>query len=195
MRRLIENRAAALRCVEFLRTARAVQIVGVVQRIDHTHLAERAALDELAQMLHGRIERVAVPDDHMHAGTPSRVDDGRAIFDGQRHRFFDQQVLAGLGRLRRMLAMELMRRCDIDRVDGRIGAERRDCVIGVCGKFPGEPFAGLRAGVGGRNEPHRRVAGQCRQHHRKRAAKSGDAETERSCISHRQGPALSLVLS
>ena len=146
-------------------------------------------------MLHGRIERVAVPDDHMHAGTPSRIDDGRAIFDRQRHRFFDQQVLAGLGRLRRMLAMELMRRRDIDRVDGRIGAERRDRVIGVCGKFLGEALAGLRAGVGGGNEPHRRVARKCRQHHRKRAAKPGDAETERSCINHRQGPALSLVLS
>ena len=77
-----------------------------------------------------------------------------------------------------MLAMELMRRRDIDRVDGRIGAERRDRVVGLCGEILGEALARLGARVGGGNEPHRRVAGKCRQHHRKGAAKPGDAETE-----------------
>ena len=195
MRRLIENRAAAFRCVELFRTARAVQIVGVVQRIDHAHLAERAALDELAQMLHGRIERVAVPDDHMHAGTPSRVDDDRAIFDASAPSVFRS---AGACRLRppashardgidAVLRYRPRRRPDRRRAPRLCHRRLR--------KIPRRTACGPPCGCRRPQRAAPRVAGKCRQHHRKRAAKSGDAETERSCISHRQGPALSLVLS
>src|ERR1043166_4655362 len=47
MRRLVEDRAATFRCLELFRAARTIKIVGVVERIDHTRRAERAALDEL----------------------------------------------------------------------------------------------------------------------------------------------------
>ena len=56
VRRLVEHGAAALRGVEFLRPARAIEIIRVVQRRDHAHRAERAALNKRAQAQDRRIE-------------------------------------------------------------------------------------------------------------------------------------------
>src|SRR5262245_18575120 len=54
MGRLVEDRTTAFGCVEFFGPARAIEIVRVVERINHAHLAERAAVEEVAQMSHGR---------------------------------------------------------------------------------------------------------------------------------------------
>ena len=75
VRGLIEHRAAALCGVEFLRTARAIEIIGVVDGIDHPHRAEFAARDQFTQAPDRRIEGMAVADHKMHAGAARRVDD------------------------------------------------------------------------------------------------------------------------
>ena len=49
VRRLIEHRTAALRRVEFFRTAGAIKIIGVVYGVDHAYGTEVAALYQPAQ--------------------------------------------------------------------------------------------------------------------------------------------------
>src|SRR5262249_4046570 len=73
--RLVEYRAAAQRRVEFLRSTRAVQIVSVIDRIDHTHIAVPAAFDQVSQVTNRRIERMTVANDKMHACAASSIDD------------------------------------------------------------------------------------------------------------------------
>ena len=60
-----------------------------------------------------------------------RGDDGVAVGERQRHRLFQNDVLAVLGRENGVRLMELMRGGDIDHLDRRIGAERADVVIGL----------------------------------------------------------------
>ena len=71
--------AAALRGVDLFRTAWPIQIVRIVDRIDHAHCAERAAPDEGTQLLDRRIEGMAVANDQVDAGRARRVDDRRAV--------------------------------------------------------------------------------------------------------------------
>ena len=105
-----------------------------------------------------------------------RVDHARAVFYRQRHRFFDQDMLAGAGRDFGMIGMELVRRRDVNRVDRRIGAHFRDAVTGGAAEIGLEPGARLGARVDRRHDVEPRVQGKGRQHHREPPSQPGDAE-------------------
>ena len=98
---------------------------------------------------------------------------------------------------RRVLRVVLMRRRDIDRLDGRIGAQLLDGCVTSGGEVRGETLPRLGARVRGRHQRDARIAGKCRQHHAKCAAKTGHAKTQLTFADagHRQDPALSVVLS
>src|SRR5262249_3017864 len=125
---LIENRTATLRSVEFFRSARAIEIVRVVDRVDHAHAAKIVALYQSAQTHDGPIDGVAMPDDDVTAGAAGPIDDFGALVERERHRLFDQQMFAVLRGKRRMLCMMLMWGRYVDRLDVRIGAQ----LLGGC---------------------------------------------------------------
>ncbi len=114
MRHLVEQDAAALRGVELLRPARAIEIVGVVEAVNEPEPAKLAARDDVAHQPHRRIEGVGVADDQMHLVPLDRRDDGVAIGERQRHRLFQDDVLAVLGGKDGVRRVELVRRGDID---------------------------------------------------------------------------------
>ena len=100
VRHLVEQNAAALRGVEFFGPARAVEEIGVVHGGDHAERGRvRRSRSMRAHLAHRRIERVGVADDQMHVGALDRRDDGVAVGERQRHRLFENDVLAGRGEL------------------------------------------------------------------------------------------------
>ena len=101
--------------VELLRPARPIEIVGVVEAVDHAEPAQLAARDHAAHRPHRRIERMGVADDELHLVALHRGDDGVAVGERQRHRLFQDDVLAVLGRHDGVRRVELVRRRDVDR--------------------------------------------------------------------------------
>ncbi len=68
---------------------------------------------------------MGVADDQMHLVPLDRRDDGVAIGERQRHRLFQDDVLAVLGSKDRVRRVELVRRGDVDHLDRRIGTSIR----------------------------------------------------------------------
>ena len=86
-------------------------------------------------------------DDEMHVGALGRVDHRGAVVQRQRHRLFDQQMLAVPCRQHGMSRMMLMRGRHIDDLDIGIGAEFLDGFV----RFGRENcLAELRPRVGAR---------------------------------------------
>ena len=179
MRRLIENRTAALRGVEFFRAARAVEIVGVVQRRDHAHRAVCAARDQFARAQNRRIEGMAMADDQVNAGLTRRIGHGGAILERERHRLFDQHVLAMLGSENRVARVMLMRRRDVNDLDRRIGAKVFDRFVGPGRKILRKAAARLCARVSRGDQLDARIAKR-RQHHAERTPQTRNADAQSS---------------
>ena len=66
---------------------------------------------------------MGVADDQMEIRPLGRRDHRIAVGQGQRHRLFDQDMLALRQGVDRLLGMELVRRSDVDRLDVRVGAK------------------------------------------------------------------------
>jgi hypothetical protein len=177
-RRLIEHRAAALRGVEFLGTARTADEVRVVERVDHVHAAIRTAHDQRARAQDRRVERMAVADDEVHVHALRRVDHRRTVLERQRHRLFDEQVLAVPRRKNGMRRVILMRGRHIDDLDRRIGAQFFNRLVRPGGEIRRKTRPRLRARIGGRDQRDARVLGECRQHHGECTAKPRDTQTQ-----------------
>ena len=108
---------------QFLRPPRPVQKVGVVERMDHAHPAELAAVDQLARLAHRRVVAVARADQQMDAGLPAGGDHAHGLFHRNRDRLFDQHMFAGRGCRQHVLAVQLVWRRHIDHFDVRVGAQ------------------------------------------------------------------------
>jgi hypothetical protein len=175
---LVEQDAAALRRVELLRPARPVQIIGVVEAEDHAELAEVAAHDHVAHQPHRGIESMGVADHELDLMPLSRRDDGVAIGQRQRHRLFQDDVLAMLGGEDGVRRVELVRRGDIDHLNRGIGAELFHIGIGLRVVIAGEGLARLRMRIGGgfQHEPGMSRGGM--HHHRAGHAEADDAEPD-----------------
>ena len=91
-------------------------------------------------------------------------------------------MLAVARRERRMLRMKLVRRCHVDRIDRRIGAQLLHGLVALAAEVRGKSLPRLRARIGRRHERHARIRGKCRQHHGKCAAQAGHAEAELAVI-------------
>ena len=137
MRRLVEHRAAALRGVEFFRAARAIEIVGVVERVDHAHRAELAARDQRARARDRRVERMAVADDEMHA---ARCAPPRSSRRNRRasapSAFRPAHACRARAASIACAAWILVRRRDVDDLDRRIGAQLLDGLVGLAAENP-----------------------------------------------------------
>ena len=122
---------------------------------------------------------MGVTDDEMDLGALDRGDDGIAVGKRQRHRLFQDDVLAVLGRQDRVSGVELVRRRDIDHVDRGIGDQRGDVGITARVVVAGEGLARRLVRIG-RGLQHKvgMVDGGV-HHHGPRHAETGDAETDR----------------
>ena len=156
VRALAEHDPAATRRVEFLRAPRAVQEVGEIERSDHAHAAVGAARDQLSRPPVWRIEAVAVAHDQLHTRGADCVDHRRAFDERQRHRLFDEDVLAVPGRRDDVLGVKLMRCGDVNRVHVRVRAELMDGGIGRSTEVPRELDAGLGTRVRGGDDSRAR---------------------------------------
>ena len=124
MRALAEYHPAAARRIELLRAARAIDEIGEVEGQDLAQRAMIARGDQSGGGAHRRVEPVARPD-HQHAiEAARRLRHRRAIGDGDRHRLFDQHMLARLDRGDRLRGMMFVRRGDIERIDIRRAEHR-----------------------------------------------------------------------
>ncbi len=75
-----------------------------------------------------------------------------------------------------------MRRRHIDHLDRGIGAQFLHGLVAFAAEVRGKTLPGLRARIGRRHQRDARIAGKCRQHHAKCAAKAGDPEAELALI-------------
>ncbi len=148
--------------------------------MNEPELAELAANNDLAHQAHGRIEGVGVADDQVDLVALSRGDDGVAFRERERHRLFQNDVLAMLGRERGMLRVELVRRCDIDHLNSLI-ADQHPHVLVRTGRFmvAGECLARPRMRIGAGGEHEVRVGGGGMHHYSARHAETGYAEADR----------------
>ena len=121
---------------------------------------------------------MGVADDEVNAGLGHSRNDLVAVAEGECHRLFQDDVLAGGGSANRMGGMELVRRRDVDGSDRRVLAQRADIRIGARVEVAREGLAwgGERIGRGAQAEsgmPRRRP-----HHHGARHAEPGNAEPD-----------------
>ena len=97
------------------------------------HAPDAPVLDDALRVLEGRVADVVVAQ---HGHDPGRPGRGLHLFgvgQRQRHRFLAPDVFARLKRGKRHLAVEVVRRCDADDIDRRVGHQRPP-VVGGPGK-------------------------------------------------------------
>ena len=97
-------------------------VVGLVAAPAHAHgaedePAEAAGLQRLARLDHRNVEAVLLDDEQLDARLVAGADHVVGILQPQRHRLFDDDVLAGPGAGDDMLGMHSARRQHRDRVD------------------------------------------------------------------------------
>jgi hypothetical protein len=172
MRRLVEYRAAARGSRKLLGPPRAVEEVGEVEGRDHADGAMGFLRDELLRMKNGQIEAVAMADDQPHAVRPRCIDHPATILERKRHRLFDQDMLAARAGEAGVRGVELMRCCDINDLDRRVGTEVLDTGVGVCAVILRKSFARLGAGIGAGHDFDARVT-ERRRRDGERAAQAG----------------------
>ncbi len=121
---------------------------------------------------------MAVPDNEMDTRRTCGRDHPGAIVERNRHRLFDQHVLAIARRKDRMRGVKLMRRRNVDDLDIRIGAKLLDRVVGPGGKILREAPPRFGSRISRANQRNTRVGRECRQHHGERAAEPRDADAQ-----------------
>jgi hypothetical protein len=115
-------------------------------------------------------------DDELHAVGPRGVDHHATILERERHRLLDQDVLAARAGEAGVRGVELMRRCDINDLHRRVGAQVLHIGVGTCAVILRESFARLGAGIGAGHDFHARVA-ERRRRDGERAAQAGHTDS------------------
>ena len=177
-----EQNAAAPGGIQFLRAARAVKKIGVVQSMDHADVPEFAAFDHPPGRYDRRIETVTRTDDQVHAGIPAGLHHGVGIVHRDCHGLVDNDMLAGACGRDHLGTMHLMGGGDIDDFDRRIGTERVDIRIGPAAEFGLEGGAGFSARRAGGRKTHARIVAECGQHQDEATPQPDDADADGSCF-------------
>ena len=178
MRGLAEDDAAALLRVELLRAAQPVEEIRVVLRVDHLHGAVHATGDDLARARDGRVEAVAVTDDHAHAGAIHGVVHRAAFGERDGHRLLDQYVLSLRRRRRDVRGVQTVRCGDIDDVDRGVGAQRFDAVVRPRAELGRKARRRLLPRIRSGDQANARIGDEGRHHQREGAAEPGHADVE-----------------
>ena len=121
---------------------------------------------------------MGVADDQMHLVALDRGDDGVALGERERHRLFQDDVLAVLGGEHRMLGVELVRRGDVDDLHSRVADQHPHVLIGPGVVVAGEGLARPRMRIGGGGEHEVRMGGGGMHHHGAGHAEADDAEAD-----------------
>jgi hypothetical protein len=106
----------------------------------HDGLAEFTAIQDLARHEAGPDEVHDLPDHQFAPAGFGGRDDAAAFGDRQRHRLFQQYMLAGLKCCHCQLAMQVMRSRDCDGVDRTVVEHRAPVAIWPAAMFGGESF-------------------------------------------------------
>ena len=97
--------------------------------------------ERFAQFHHGNVEPVLFDDEQTDPDRIAGADHGVRIIERERHRLFNEDVLAMGSRSSDVLAMKLMRCGDVDGFDLRVGAHVFDCRISACLVFAAEALS------------------------------------------------------
>ena len=191
MRRLVEQRTTATGRVQFLRTTRAVEEICIIERSDHAHRAEGAALDQRACLQDRSVEGMAVPNNQVHTCTCAGFDHFGGVIKRERHWLFDQQVLSSGSAETRMFRVVLMRGGDVHDVDRVIVAQFFDRAIRPAPEIGFKTRARLGPRIGRRYQRDAWIALKRRQHNGEGTAQSGhtDAQLARNPLFQRPLPA------
>ena len=173
---LAEHHTAAQRGIEFFGPARTVDEIGIVHRVDQPRRTVIAGLDQTARFENRRVITMAVTDQQVNPGRRRGVDHACAVFDGQRHRLFDQNVFSRPCRNFSVFGMKLVRCRNVDRVDISLAAHRLDAVIGSPAEIGLEPHPGRWPCIDRRHDIQPRMQRERRQHHGKSATETGNTE-------------------
>ena len=92
------------------------------------------------------------------------------------------------GREQRMLRMKLMRRRNIYRIDGGIGAKFLGRGIGSAGEIRDKALPRCLPRIGRRDQGQATIAGKCRKHQAESAAEADNAELQCRPANAAQGP-------
>ncbi len=115
------------------------------------HLADLAAVDDLLRQRGDRVLQVVEPDHGLHAGRLGREDQGARLGGGRRERLLAIDVLAGLDGGHCHVAVQEVRRRDVDQINGRIRYELAP-VAGRAGEAQLPPRRLRRVDVGQQRE-------------------------------------------
>ena len=198
MRHLVEQDATAACRIELFRPPRPVEEIRVIPRRDHAEPAEFAARHDAPHFAHRWIEGVCMTDDEVNFRALDCRNDGVAIGKRQRHRLFENNVFAGAGSERGMGSVELMRRRDVDDVDGRVRGKLGYIRIGARIEVACEGFTRCVMRIGCGNDFHAGMSGRGAHHNRTghAEARNGNAKRRARRFCHQAGsPAASLSRS
>ena len=184
MRGLTVNYTAARFRVQLFWTTRTIQKIGVIQRVNHAHLTDSTAVDNLPRLEHGRIKAMAGANDQRAFRSAHRSNGKRALIKRDRHRFFEQNVLAIRCRQGDMLRMKLMRRSDVDQLNIFISTQRFSRRIGSPGKILLELQASHSVWIARGHELHPMIALKSIEHQGECSAQPNHAHANR-CRAHR----------
>ena len=163
VRQLAHRQPAALFHVQLFPRARAEHPVRVGERIDGAGAPYLAGLDDLPHRADGRGEAARVPGEELHAGAVGRLHHLLRVFEVERHRLLNHDVLPGLHRPDRVLGVEAVRRRDPHGLDLRVRQHLVVVAIALRVVALGEPVQRVFIGVAAGHEPelrHRLHRGQ-----------------------------------
>jgi hypothetical protein len=175
-----------------------IEEIRVIPCRDHAEPAKLAARHDAPHFAHRGIESVGVADDEVNFCPLDCRNDDVAIGERQRHRLFENNVLAGAGSERGVGRVELMRRRDVDDFDGGIRAKLRYVRIGPRIEVAREGVARCVMRIGGGNEFHAGMSGGGASHNRTSHAEARNSQAKRRAwrFWHQAGsPAASLSRS
>ena len=176
---LAEYHAAALPGAQFFRTAWPVQVIGVVEGLNHAHPAKNAAFDPGPSLGNRQIETVAGPHHQCDAGALAGRDHRGTVIHRDRQRLLDQHVFAGRRRGLGLRRMQFVGCGDVDGFQARVCQQTVQVGIGVATESLLEREAGFRARRTGCHGCHPFVGEQGRRGERERPAEPDDPEAHR----------------
>ena len=176
MRGLVVNHAATVLGAQLFRSSRTKQKIGVIERLNHAHIADDTAVNNLSSFEHRRVKTVTVTDDHRAVRNLHLSDHFRAIGKRNGHRFFEQHVLASHRCERNVFSMKLVRCRDVNQLYVSIRTQSVSTSVRTPGKVLHELTTRHLHRVASRHQIDSSVSLKRRQHQCKGATETDHAD-------------------